>query len=719
MIDLDIRYPGALDILPVTTTVSINVGQNINALRDAILNLETVLGLDVNIGLFTPNPEDATVADRLNRLERGIAERNLVFRELNVSDALSVILNINNEPVVRIGRGVANSIAPVTILGPLTILAPAVVNPETYIQTPVRLDVTTFNPNMSAKSMIKGKSNTDEPLLIIQDTNSATFVSDSTKYALVVQGNVKVTGVLTAEYSIDHSKLLNIETVPTDATRGQTRHVTQGDYHTHRKGRYDTAKSKWVVDSSANTSDFGIIQHKDLEGIGTLPTHGNDFTPLPGVAYHVTGGDLHSHKSGDGAQIDHNDLKNINPKFSAHVTGGDAHDHTNGRGAQISHQNLSDIGTNGPDDIHVPLGGNHFHQMDENGNPIGDGAQINHAHLSNIDTLGAAAVHVTKGDAHAHTSSGDGGKINHIDLLNVGTLSHDEIDARISRFRVSQAGTASFASSGPSYNEVTVSHLLGTDQFNVAWSLSALNGAPPSNPFDVGVIYVTDKSTTTFKIKRLFSSSSVIRMYDSDDVPASSLATVIPHGLGTVPSSLELLHEVSTRWEFLDPNSYLKADATNIFTNLTLLGSDTVRILATAVSSSAALQPGPAVKAQATTALVNPNSNLLFIAKTPGATGNSISIQYEENSSIVTNPFIVATTTSIVVFFTGSVTANAVRLAILGDFTARTIVDVLNATGSDGSGSIDDVSQFFLTDGADTSGTSPLSIEWIAVSKTS
>ena len=631
MTDLEIRYPDQIDILPFTTTVSVTIGDNINALRDAILNLENVLGLDVNIGLFTPNPEDATVADRLNRIERGIAERNLVFREINVSDALQVLLNQNNQPFVRIGLGSPTQIAPVTIVGPLTILAAPVSNPETYFQTPIRIDVTTLNPEMSAKSSIKGKTNAEQPLLTITDTN---LNPGATDYALKISGNMIVTGKLTAEFSIDHNKLINIDAVPTDATRGVVKHVTQGDFHSHRKGKYNSDQNLWQVDSSINVLDHGIISHSDLVGIGTLPTHTNEFQPQAGTAYHVTGGDLHSHKVGDGAQIDHNDLKNVNPAFTNHVTGGDSHAHTSsGDGGQVSHQDLIDVATTGASALHVTGGDGHAHSLDVDGNPIGDGSQISHNHLSNIDPKAADALHVTSGDAHTHGPDGDGAPIDHINLTNKGVLTHSEIDDKISTFRATKTGTAQFTSTN--FSEITVQHGLGTDQFNVNWSFVGTNFAPPSNPADVGTIYTSDFNSSTFKFKR-----------------------------------------------------------------------------------AGGAMVGPAVKAQGQTSISGTNNDLLFVARTAGSAGNSISIKYEFNNSITTNPFITASLTSITVFFkTTNPTASAVRLAIMSDPVANTLVDVLDASGNNGTGAIDAYGSFTLSGGSDTSGFNGLELGWTAISK--
>lgn len=632
MTDLEIRYPKEIDQLPLTTRVSVDIDQNINALRDAILNIEQVLGLDINIGLFTPNPLSATLSDRLNRIERGIAERNLVFREINVSDSLQVLLDSTNKPFVKIGSGTSTQIAPVTILGPLTILAPAVSKPETLIQTSLKVDISTFNPNLSSASLFKGKANSLEPILTIQDT---TPNPSQDSFALKVQGNVKVTGKLEAEYSIDHTKLLNIDSTPTALTRGLVKHVTSGDYHVHRKGKYNNDLGKWIVDSSVNDQDYGVISHKDLEGINTLPTQGNDFAPLPGVAYHVTGGDLHDHKAGRGAQIDHGDLANINPKFSNHVTGGDSHSHTSaGDGGQIDHSDLAGIETSGVGAIHITGGNLHSHGLDEDGNPIGDGAQIDHNHLLNIDTSGENAIHVTGGNSHRHSSDGDGGQIDHTSLSNVGTMTHEELEGKISLFRATKTGTATFTST--SFDQVQVIHGLGTDQFNVAWSFNGDSFPPPSDPADIGIIYVADKNSTSFRFKR-----------------------------------------------------------------------------------AGGAIPGPAIKAQMTTALTGSNNDLVYTARTAGSNGNSITIKYEVNSSISTNPTISTSLSSITVFVKSPFpTATTVRTALLSDPVAKILVDVVNASGNDGSGTIADAyGPVNLAGGSDTSGFESLSLDWIAVAK--
>lgn len=507
MTDLQIRYPSQQDLLPYTTTVTVTTADNINALRESILNMQTVLGLNVNIGLFTPDPNAATVADRLIRIERGIAEGNMVFKEINVSDALQVRLDRSNKPFVNIGLGTDTTIAPVVIRGPLTILASMLAEPRTLIQTPVSIDTTSFNPEMSANSLIKGKANTLQPLLRIHDTGSDGYgVSGnpvaSDVYAVHIIGNLKIEGILEAEFSIDHAKLRGIETTPTDSTRGVVKHVTQGNWHAHKKGRYDDLKKTWIVDDSISTADYGILNHGDLQGWGTLPTHDNSFTPLPGVAYHVTGGDTHSHANGDGAQIDHSNLKNINPNFSNHVTGGNTHIHNPalGDGGQISHTFLIDVNTSGINALHVTGGDAHNHGLNEDGNPIGNGAQLNHSHLLNIDPN--TSNHVQGGNLHSHNpKSGDGAQIDHAYLSNSGILTHQEIEDKINTFRAIKTGTASFTPTA--YNEIQITHGMGTDQFNVFWSINGVNYAPPSSAEDVGVIYVAEKTSSAFKLKRI------------------------------------------------------------------------------------------------------------------------------------------------------------------------------------------------------------------------
>lgn len=628
MTDLDIQYPDGYDILPYTTTVSINVGDNINALRASILNMQEVLGLDINIGLFTPDATTATVADRLNRIERGIAERNLVFRELNVSDAVQVLLNQNNQPFVNLGLGAANQIAPVTIKGPLTVLSPQLAEPRTVIQTPVSIDVTTFDPEKSAHTLIKGKANTLQPILTVHDTSDS-YQSN----AVHVIGNMKIEGVLEAEFSIDHNKLLNIQTVPTDSTRGEVLHVTQGMYHSHRKGRYDSDRKTWIVATDTSTEDFGVISHNDLQGWGTLPTHDNSFVPDPNIQYHVTGGDLHDHSSGNGAQINHNDLKNISPKISNHVTGGDTHRHTSsGDGGQISHTDLSDIQTTGELALHVTGGDAHTHAIDQDGNPVGNGGQIDHNHLLNIDP--ASSAHVTGGDQHSHGPDGDGGQIDHINLANVGQLTHEEIDSRIGTFRAITTGTATFTSTA--FNEVTVQHGLGTDQFNLSWCFSGDNFAPPSDVQDIGTIYVSDKTSSTFKLKRV----------------------------GGAPN-------------------------------------------------------GPAVKAQFTTAFAGINNDILFVARSAGASGNDITVGFTLDPSLTAGEVVVVATTSgpsVDVRFNGNVSALDAINAVVTDPVASSLVDAFSNEG-DGSGNIGAFIAANLTGGQDTTAFQQLTLEWIAVAR--
>jgi hypothetical protein len=586
MTDLEIRYPSQQDILPFTTTVTVTVGDNINALRESILNMQRVLGLDVNIGLFTPNPQQATVADRLTRIERGIAERNLVFREINVSDALQVLLNKNNKAFVNIGLGSPTEVVPVTIKGPLTILSPMIAEPRTLIQTPVTIDVSTFNNQASANSLIKGKANSLQPLLRIHDTSDGYETT-----AVHIIGNLKVEGILEAEYSIDHNKLTNIDTVPTEATRGTVKHVTQGNWHSHRKGRYDSDKKTWIVDSSTSTGDFGVLDHNDLQGWGTLPTHDNSFIPSSEIQYHVTGGDLHSHSKGDGAQINHNDLKNISPKFSNHVTGGDSHKHTSsGDGGQISHTDLADISTTGTNALHVTGGDSHAHALDSDGNPIGNGGQIDHNHLLNIDP--ASSNHVTGGNLHTHSPDGDGAPIDHANLLNVGSLTHEEIENKINTFRAIKTGTASFTPS--TYNEITIQHGLGTDQFSVFWSILGVNYAPPSSATDLGVIYVADRDSTSFKLKRIGGSipgpavkAQMITNYGS----ANKNIQWIAKNPGTAGNLISIEYEPEAAGDPILGGNDIFVEATSTPPTFTVHYDETASVTATAIRAAVLSDP--------------------------------------------------------------------------------------------------------------------------------
>lgn len=437
MIDSEIKYPREIDTLPITDEMTSYVSENINSLREAIINLEETLGLNIDVGIFTNSDERPTLAERLRRIESGIAEHNLVLKELNVDDCLAVQKNFRGNSIVRVGKSTPQEVCQVLIMGPLNILSTGPGNIPTIINTPIKIDLSEVDKELSTNSLIKGKGSISQPLLKIQDTNSKDILAQNKIQTLVIDGNCTINGFLNAKFSISHEQILSTETTPNENTRGIVKHVFQGDYHTHKKGLFDQEKQTWIVDTTVDEKAFGILNHLDLVGIGTLPEHVDSFIPRKDIAYHVTYGDMHKHSSeGDGAQVDHNDLKNINPKISNHVTGGDWHIHSKlkGDGGAITHSDLSEIETIGEGAIHVTYGDAHSHSLDDEGNVVGDGAQINHKHLTNIESLGEGAIHVTLGGLHQHDPEipGSGGIIDHAKLSNIGTLSHPELEEMLS-----------------------------------------------------------------------------------------------------------------------------------------------------------------------------------------------------------------------------------------------------------------------------------------------
>lgn len=82
----------------------------------------------------------------------------------------------------------------------------------------------------------------------------------------------------------------------------------------------------------ATTSTRGFLSSSDKTKLDALAT-----------ANQVTGGDLHDHAGGDGAQIAHSSLSGITPGSSNHVTGGDSHNHQGGDGGTINHSALSGL----------------------------------------------------------------------------------------------------------------------------------------------------------------------------------------------------------------------------------------------------------------------------------------------------------------------------------------------------------------------------------------
>lgn len=334
----EVLYPQQLDSalnFPSETEISEASGESINRNRDAIIAIERTLGTNPHIGRYTVNPGTATVKERLDIIENGIAEGRFAFRNLNVNSVLNVVTDQSNLSRVDIGSDISGTrIAPVYIRGPLRIEDSGLSNNQIEIKVPFR---STARANVIEAGSIPG-----EALLRITDTNANPAFTD--RLALQIEGNVEITnGRLLAEFAVDHSQLLGIDTIPRSGVNAL--HVTRGDYHSHKRKR-DPATGALLdeVDPNPVEDTSGLIDHHDLLNIFTK-TGQTDFVPVEGVAYHVTSGDEHDHRDGRGAQIDHNFLANVDPATSNHVTDGNRHAHTpSGDGAPIDHNHLTSIG---------------------------------------------------------------------------------------------------------------------------------------------------------------------------------------------------------------------------------------------------------------------------------------------------------------------------------------------------------------------------------------
>jgi hypothetical protein len=93
----------------------------------------------------------------------------------------------------------------------------------------------------------------------------------------------------------------------------------------------------------------------------------------------------------------------------------------------------------------------------------------------------------------------------------------------------------------------------------------------------------TDNVRIIASVPQVLGSDSV-ESFDTGSTPADDLDALLPisHGLSDIPSALTLWHEVSAGvWEQLDTASYLDVSATQISGDLSPLGTDNVRIVAT------------------------------------------------------------------------------------------------------------------------------------------
>ena len=339
----EVVYPSQFDTiqnLPSVINVTEATGEEINAHRDAILVLERTLGKNPQLGRYTVDPNIATVGQRLDIIENGIAEGRFAFRNINVYDVLKVVTDTAGLAEVDIGASgppaLGVRIAPVFIRGPLTVTNSGLQNNE------MRFDVPFISS--ARKNVIQAGSIDGESILRITDTNANPIFPN--RLALEIQGNVRITGGrLFASFAIEHNQLLGIDTTP--RTGVTAIHVTNGDYHQHSRKR-DPATGALLneVDPNPIVNNKGLIDHMDLLDIYTENGQ-TGFIPVEGVAYHVTNGDGHEHKDGRGAPIDHNFLTNIDPALSTHVSKGDEHIHSGAPGdggGTIDHNSLINIG---------------------------------------------------------------------------------------------------------------------------------------------------------------------------------------------------------------------------------------------------------------------------------------------------------------------------------------------------------------------------------------
>lgn len=330
-----VKYPVSFDTVqnwPATTQVTQDTGEDITRNRDALLILERLLGLNPHIGLFTANTKTATVAQRLSILEQGVSEGRFEFQKLKVKNAIETVEDVNQNLTLVLGavKNASHNYTEVEFKGPVHILDSGKADPR------VRMDVgfiieKTQTSKKSTEAEIVGSSEPNKPLLTITDYNRSA-ISDSDHLAVKIDGNLHVTGYITGNFALDHSRLNGINTDPVIDALGNILvnaiHVSRGNFHSHKRGLYDSTLGRWRVDPNPTVATFGLIDHSDLEPTSTRTSiRQRNFVPEQNVAYHVTNGDDHDHVGGDGAQLRHNFLLGIDPNNSNHVSGGNTHTH--------------------------------------------------------------------------------------------------------------------------------------------------------------------------------------------------------------------------------------------------------------------------------------------------------------------------------------------------------------------------------------------------------
>jgi len=348
-----VLYPGTLTQpafdspknWPATTAVTQTTGEDITRNRDALLILERILGPNPHIGLFAKNPTQSTIAERLSILESGISEGRFILKTLRVQNAIEAAEDVNRVLHLILGATATRDrfATSIDVKGPLHVWDSGATDPRAIFDVGIKIASTS---GKSTASTIQGTSEINKPLLKITDAYQST-IADTSRLALEVVGNVKISGYLEAQFAISHNSLLDINTDPVLDVRGRiiasALHVSRGNYHSHKRGIYNGTISRWIVDSNPQEDTYGVIDHSDLEP-ASIRTGNNqlNFVAQSNTAYHVTNGDDHDHLGGDGAPLQHKFLVGVDPKASDHVSSGDFHTHdpVKGDGSYIHTQSI-------------------------------------------------------------------------------------------------------------------------------------------------------------------------------------------------------------------------------------------------------------------------------------------------------------------------------------------------------------------------------------------
>lgn len=335
-----VKYPGTpsqpefdtVDNWPATTKVTQDTGEDVTRNRDALLVIERLLGPNPHIGLFTSDLRTTSIAQRLSILEQGVSEGRFEFKKLKVERAIETVRNLNETITLVLGaaRTAANEYTQVEVRGPLRVFDSEADDPRARFDVGFLVEKAQ-ELGESTECEIRGSSVKGKPLLLIEDFNRAE-INDRNHTALEIRGNLFVSGYIDGNFALDHQRLNNIQTDPVIDAQGNVVvdavHVSRGNYHSHKRGRYDPTLARWVIDSNPQEATYGIVNHNDLEPQSTRTSvRQRNFVPDTNIAYHVTNGDDHDHVGGDGAPLRHKFILGVDPKNSNHITGGDFHRH--------------------------------------------------------------------------------------------------------------------------------------------------------------------------------------------------------------------------------------------------------------------------------------------------------------------------------------------------------------------------------------------------------